>query len=100
MEEKLIASAQLGGTILFIAGRFKVGYPFNLGQRREITLKQNSHFDRSDLDNLCRLVERGMLRITPLIRDTVPVAEAKRVYDTLRDEPAKLFGTVFDWSRT
>ena len=100
MEERLIAAAQVRGTVLFVAGRFEVAYPFNRGQRREITLKQNSHFDRSDLDNLCRLVQRGMVRLTPLIRDTVPVAEAKQVYDTLRDEPAKLFGTVFDWSST
>lgn len=98
MEGKLIAAAQLRGTVLFVAGRFEVSYPFNLGQRREITLKQNSHFERSDLDNLCRLVQRGMVRLAPLICDIVPVAEAKRVYDTLRDEPARLFGTVFDWS--
>ena len=100
MEQKLIAAARPRGTVLFIAGRFKVEYPFNLGQRREITLKQNSHFDQSDLDNLCRLVQQSMVRLAPLIRDTVPVAEAKRVYDTLRDEPARLFGTVFDWSST
>ena len=42
MEGKLIAAAQLRGTVLFVAGRFEVAYPFNLGQRREITLKQNS----------------------------------------------------------
>ena len=52
----------------------------------------------ADLDNLCRLVQRIMVRLAPLICDIVPVAEAKRVYDTLRDEPARLFGTVFDWS--
>jgi 2-desacetyl-2-hydroxyethyl bacteriochlorophyllide A dehydrogenase len=100
MEQKLIAAARPRGTVLFVAGRFEVAYPFNLGQRREITLRQNSHFDQSDLDNLCRLVQRSMVRLAPLIRDTVPVAEAKRVYDTLRDEPARLFGTVFDWSST
>ena len=100
MEEKLIAAAQVRGTVLFVAGRFEVAYPFNLGQRREITLKQNSHFDRSDLENLCRLVRRGLVRLAPMIRDTVPVAEAEWVYDTLRDEPARLFGTVFDWSST
>ena len=100
MEEKLIAAAQVRGTVLFVAGRFEVAYPFNLGQRREITLKQNSHFDRSDLENLCHLVQRGLVRLAPMIRDTVPVAEAEWVYDTLRDEPARLFGTVFDWSST
>ena len=65
MEEKLIVAAQMRGTVLFVAGRFKVEYPFNLGHRREITVKQNSHFERSDLDNLCRLVRRGMVRLAP-----------------------------------
>jgi cytochrome c2 len=51
----------------------------------------------SDLAHLCRLVERGRVRIGPLLRDVVPVAEASRTYYTLRDEPAKLGGTVFVW---
>jgi len=29
--------------------------------------------------------------------EALPAAEAKRVYDTLRDEPGKLLGTVFVW---
>ena len=33
MEQKLIAAARPRGTVLFVAGRFKVAYPFNLGQR-------------------------------------------------------------------
>ena len=100
MEDKLIRAAEPRGTVLFIAGRFRVEYTFNVGQEREITIKQNSHFDRSDLDNLCRLVRRGLVRMTSLIQDTLPVSEAKRIYDTLRDDPNKLFGTVFDWRQT
>jgi hypothetical protein len=46
---------------------------------------------------VCRLVGRGALRLDALLRDVVPVAQAKGVYDTLRDEPSKLLGTVFDW---
>jgi 2-desacetyl-2-hydroxyethyl bacteriochlorophyllide A dehydrogenase len=97
MEDQLIAAAKHRGRVLFIAGRFKVSYTFNLGQGREITIQQNSHFDLSDLANLCRLVERGLVQIGPLIQDVVPVAEADRIYRLLRDEPAKLKGTVFVW---
>jgi 2-desacetyl-2-hydroxyethyl bacteriochlorophyllide A dehydrogenase len=97
MEDALIRAAEWRGTVLFIAGRFKVAYTFNTGQGREVTIKQNSHFDRSDLENVCRLVERGAVRLDALIRDVVPVAQAKGIYDTLRDEPGKLLGTVFDW---
>jgi len=97
MEDKLLDVVEWGGTVLFIAGRFKVEYTFNLGQSKAITIKQNSHFTRDDLENLCRLVRRRLAQIGPLVQDVVPVAEAKRVYDTLRDEPSRLLGTVFDW---
>lgn len=97
MEDQLLRAARLRGRVLFIAGRFRVNYTFNLGQGREITIKQNSHFDLSDLANLCRLVARGRVRIAPLIKDVVPVSEAARIYDTLRDEPSRLLGTVFVW---
>ena len=96
-EDKLIAAAKKHGTVMFIAGRFRVEYTFNRGQGREITIKQNSHFDNSDLHHVGRFVSKGMTQIAPLIQDVVPVAKAKGIYDTLRDEPQKLLGTVFDW---
>ena len=97
MEDQLISAVRRRGRVIFIAGRGKVTYTFNLGQGQEIQLKQNSHFDRDDLENLCRLVDRGMVKIAPLIRDVVPASEAKRIYDTLRDNPTELLGTVFVW---
>ncbi len=97
MEDQLISAVRRRGRVIFIAGRGKVTYTFNLGQGQEIQLKQNSHFDRDDLQNLCRLVDRGLVKIAPLIRDVVPVSEAKRIYDILRDNPNELLGTVFVW---
>ena len=97
MEDQMIRAVRQRGRVIFIAGRGKVTYTFNLGQGQEIQLKQNSHFDRDDLQNLCRLVDRGLVKIAPLIRDVVPVSEAKRIYDTLRDNPTELLGTVFVW---
>ncbi len=97
MEDQLISAVRQRGRVLFIAGRDKVTYTFNLGQGREIQVKQNSHFDRDDLHDTCRLVDRGAVKIGPLLRDVVPVSEAGRIYDTLRDTPGKLMGTVFAW---
>lgn len=97
MEDQFLRAVRRRGRVIFIAGRDKVAYTFNLGQGQEIQLKQNSHFDRDDLQNLCRLVDRGLVQIGPLIRDVVPVEEAKRIYDTLRDNPTELLGTVFVW---
>ena len=97
MEDQLISSLRQRGRIVFIAGREKVSYTFNLGQGREIQIKQNSHFDRDDLLNTCRLVDQGLVKIAPFIRDVVPVSRAKQIYDTLRDAPNELMGTVFVW---
>ena len=97
MEDKLIRAIKHGGSILFIAGRFKVEYTFNLGQHREINIKQNSHFDKDDLGNLQRLLARGAVNMASLILDVVPVSEAKLIYDRLRAQPQGLLGTVFDW---
>jgi 2-desacetyl-2-hydroxyethyl bacteriochlorophyllide A dehydrogenase len=97
MEDRLIGAVRRRGRVLLVAGRFKVSYTFNNGQGREVTIKQNSHFDRDDLTNLCRLVDRGMVKIGPLVRDVVSVNEAGRIYNTLRDRPSELLGTVFVW---
>lgn len=42
-------------------------------------------------------VQRGAARIRPLIRDIVEIDRSEHVYATLRDEPDRLFGTVFNW---
>lgn len=97
MEDRMIRALKSRGRLLLIAGRFHVHYTFNLGQAREITIRQNTGYDRDDLANLCRLIRRGLVDIAPLLQDTVPVTEARRVYDTLRDTPQELLGTVFFW---
>jgi L-iditol 2-dehydrogenase len=100
MEDQLIRAVRRRGRVVLVAGRFDVRYTFILGQGREITIKQPSHFDQDDLDHLCRLVSRGRVRLGPLLRDVAPVTEAPRFYDRLRDVPHTLLGTVFDWRTT
>ena len=97
MEDRLIRALKSRGRLLLIAGRFDVKYTFNLGQAHEITIRQNTGYDRDDLANLCRLIRRGLVDITPLLQDVAPVTDAKRFYDTLRDDPHELSGTVFVW---
>ena len=97
MENRLIAAARPHGQVAFIAGRGEVRYDFNLGQARQITLRQISHFDRNDLNRACRALECGTIRVAPLLQDVVPVREAGRIYDILRDDPGRLMGTVFEW---
>ncbi|HCK09412.1 MAG: hypothetical protein CME21_20445 [Gemmatimonadetes bacterium] len=86
------------GKIIVVAGRFDVSYNFNAGQSHEASLLHVSHFDRSDLIELCRLVTEGIVQCEPLIRDEVHIPEAKTIYNRLRDEPETLLGTILDWS--
>lgn len=97
MEDQMILALVPKGRLLFIAGRFRVDYTFNVGQGREVTILQNSHFDKTDLELLCQFVELGRIKLGPLITKVARVEDAKAVYDTLRDKPDELMGTVFDW---
>lgn len=83
--------------VLIIAGRTDVIYNFNAGQGAEVSVLHVSHFDQSDLEQVVRLVSKGVIKIRPLIKDIVPFKDAISIYDTLRDNPNKLLGTVFDW---
>lgn len=97
MEDHLLKAAAPRGRVMLIAGRSEVRYTFNLGQSREITIRQNNHFDLSDLQTVHGLTAEGRLRISPLVQDVVPVDQAPQIYETLRDNPEKLMGTVFVW---
>jgi len=97
MVDEMIKVCKHRGRLILIAGRFKVDYTFNVGQGHEIGIFQSSHFTRDDLENLCRLVARGLVRVSPFIRHQVKVDQASQIYSQLRDEPGKLLGTVFIW---
>lgn len=97
MENDLLTAARRNGQVAFIAGRNQVCYDFNLGQAKEIAIKQLSHFDTADLTNACTLIESYTIRIGPLLKDVVPVQDAERIYRTLRDTPDSLMGVVFEW---
>lgn len=93
----MIHACKVRGRVLLVAGRFDVNYTFNVGQHKEISLLQCSHFTRDDLENLCRFLRQGSVKIAPLIRHKVSVDDAPQIYRWLRDEPMRLLGTVFKW---
>lgn len=55
------------------------------------------HSDNSDLESVVHHVEAKDIKIRPLISTVVPIDDALQVYDTLRDNPTDLLGTVFKW---
>ena len=97
MVTPMIQACKTRGRLLLVAGRFDVNYTFNIGQGKEISILQCSHFTCDDLENLCRLLRQGSVKIAPLIRHRAHVDEAPEIYRWLRDEPMRLLGTVFHW---
>jgi 2-desacetyl-2-hydroxyethyl bacteriochlorophyllide A dehydrogenase len=81
--------------LVLVAGRDEVHYRFGPAGMTEIDILHTQHFDQCDLDDVVELAAEGKLQVEPLIRDVVPLSEAPRVYETLRDNPSQLFGTVF-----
>lgn len=98
MEDSLLKAVRVLGKVLFIAGRGEVRYDFNIGQFKEVTLRQIAHFDNQDLERIAYLVQRGAVQIAPLIQQIVPARDCARIYDALRDQPDTLMGVVFSWA--
>lgn len=69
------------------------------GQPHELAVLHAGHSDNSDLENAVHHVEAKDIKIRPLISTVVPIDDALQVYDTLRDNPTDLLGTVFGSSR-
>ena len=82
--------------LVMVAGRYDVSYNFNMAGAAEVDILHTQHFDQDDLEQVLRLVERGSIHLKPVIRAVVPFEDAVQVFDTLRDNPSKLLGTVFD----
>lgn len=81
-----------------VAGRFRVDYDFLRASMLRVTFYQSTHFDQPTLQKVTELAEKGTLTPGALVRDVVPIDDAVRIYDTLRDDPMSLGGTVFEWS--
>jgi 2-desacetyl-2-hydroxyethyl bacteriochlorophyllide A dehydrogenase len=81
--------------VVMVAGRYDVQYNFNMAGNAEVDILHTQHFDQDDLEQVVRLMARGDINARPLIRDVVPLDEAVRIFDILRDHPRRLLGTVF-----
>lgn len=83
--------------VMLVAGRREVNIDFNAGSCYHAQVFFSTHFTRADLHEVASLVQAGRLDLRLPLRETVPIEQALGVYRRLRDEPAGLLGTVFDW---
>jgi 2-desacetyl-2-hydroxyethyl bacteriochlorophyllide A dehydrogenase len=84
--------------VALVAGRLRVDYPFLWASMLRLSFHQSTHFDQATLDTVTTLAAKGALDLGTLVNDVVPIDDAVRVYDALRDDPMSAGGTVFDWT--
>ncbi len=63
----------------------------------EGSIEVSCHFSVNDLEALLGFMREGVILSEPLINTRASIDEALEVYATLRNEPSKLLGVVFDW---
>jgi threonine dehydrogenase-like Zn-dependent dehydrogenase len=97
METDLIRLARQLGTVVLLAGRTTVSYGFNLGQQREITIRQSAHFDREELALAAQYLVDGRVVAEPLMDPVRDIGEAESIYATLVGAPESLGASVFRW---
>ena len=85
--------------VALVAGRFRVDYDFLPASMLRVSFHQSTHFDHAALETVTALAAEGTLNLGGLVTDLVPIDDAVRVYDTLRDDPMSLGGTVFNWGQ-
>ncbi len=61
------------------------------------SIESSSHFTVEDLQLLLHFIRLGTIRIEPIVSHRLPVTEAPRIYDIMRDSPGDLLGVIFDW---
>lgn len=83
--------------IVMVGGRYDMNYNSNAVQINEARIYHVHHFDQIALDTVVRFFKNGIIRTKPLITRVVPFNEAPALFEIMRDDPSKLFGTVIDW---
>lgn len=86
------------GAILGLAVRSETTFHWSTFHGREASIEVSCHFSLDDLRVLFHFMHEGIIRVAPLIWDRVPIDQADRIYEKLRDHPSELLGVVFDWA--
>lgn len=84
--------------LVVMAGNWEVVYSCNAAQASELALLHAVHFSLEDQQETIAAIAAGALHVRPLIQSIVPVQSIVSTYETLRDEPSRLCGTIFDWA--
>jgi 2-desacetyl-2-hydroxyethyl bacteriochlorophyllide A dehydrogenase len=93
-ERRLLAHA---GAIAAIAVRGETTFPWSMLHGTEAAIEVSCHFSVDELHCLLHFLRTGLLPIEAIVSHQVPISEAPAIYALMRDDPAALYGVIFDW---
>ena len=85
------------GVVGALAVRGEASFYHGMIHSLSASIESSSHFTVEDLQLLLHFIRLGTIRIEPIVSHRLPVTEAPRIYDIMRDSPGNLLGVIFDW---
>jgi len=85
------------GTIGLLAVRGETTFQWGMLHILEGAFEVSCHFALDDLGVIIHFLRSGVMQIKPMISHRVPVTEAPRIYEIMRDNPRELLGVIFSW---
>jgi threonine dehydrogenase-like Zn-dependent dehydrogenase len=85
------------GAIGALAVRGDTKFQWGMLHGLEGSIEVSCHFSLDDLRVIIHFLRQGIMKLEPLVSHRVPVTEAPRIYEIMRDQPRDLLGVIFNW---
>jgi len=85
------------GVIGLLAVRGETTFQWGMLHMLEGSIEVSCHFSLDDLRVIIHFLRLGIMKLEPLVTHRVPITDAPRIYETMRDQPADLLGAIFNW---
>ncbi len=87
------------GVIGALAVRGETTFQWGMLHGLEGSIEVSCHFSLDDLRVILHFLKLGIMRLEPLITHRVPITDAPRIYEIMRDLPGDLLGVIFNWQQ-
>ncbi len=85
------------GVIGLLAVRGETTFRWGMLHLIEGSIEVSCHFGLDDLSIIIHFIKSGIMQIKPIVTHRVPITEAPKIYEIMRDNPSELLGVIFNW---
>ncbi len=85
------------GAIAAIAVRRETRFDWSMLHVLEGSIEVSCHFSLEEIAMILFFLQQGIFKVQPLVTHRVPIDEAPRIYEMLREQPGELLGVIFRW---